>query len=167
MLGLASVAVSLVPAVTLRAAYLSLDRATVTAAPDEPLDPDVYNDYARTRPLLVSPRASVFWAPYQDQLAEFTREELQVIGTTVAGSFSVTLDYAVSTTAIDTTIETYEVIGDDFAPGTICNASSGTTLTILTAAKVSNGDSIIRLRRLGRWKGLEVALAGTHYAGTT
>ncbi len=61
---------SFVPGVTVRGAWLSLDRATVTASPDAPLDPDVYNDFLRTRPLLVTGRAALWWAPYQDQLGE-------------------------------------------------------------------------------------------------
>jgi hypothetical protein len=62
-------ALSLVPALSARAAWLSLDRATVVAEGDD-VDPDVYNDYLRTHPIQLTARASLFWAPWTDQLGE-------------------------------------------------------------------------------------------------
>lgn len=99
-------------------------------------------------------------------LAEFTREEIQVTGATVALSDVITLPYSISSTAIDTGFEQYEVICDEVPPGTITLPSVGTTLLISNLARTTNPSATVKLRRLGRWRGLSVSISGRHYAGT-
>jgi hypothetical protein len=61
--------VSLVPSLSARAAWLSLDREAVVDG-DE-VDPDVYNDYLRTHPIQLTARAAVYVAPWSDQVGVF------------------------------------------------------------------------------------------------
>jgi hypothetical protein len=57
---------SFVPALSLRGAWLSLDREEVVD--NDELDPDVYNDYLRTHPIQGTARAGLYYAPFADQV---------------------------------------------------------------------------------------------------
>jgi hypothetical protein len=56
---------SLVSALAFRGAWLSLDRARI-----QNIDADVYNEYLRTHPIALIPRAALWWTPYQDHIVE-------------------------------------------------------------------------------------------------
>ncbi len=100
-------------------------------------------------------------------VVEVTREELQIAGASLtAASTSVTLPFAYTTTYIDMTLGDYYVTGSGIQPGTFVTGASGSTLTLSKAAALT-GTATLRLYRLSRWKGLSVAIAGNHYAGST